>query len=312
MLRRHANMRLHATVLAIACGVFSLAAATTGRAAPAASIKPATDVSLSTAQVDFVVSNTIFALLHEMGHVIIRDFEVPLLGMEEDSADTLAALIMLSGRSVGANTEETKKLTRALALAAVGNAMTWKTGLEQKDTEILFWDQHGLSARRASRIACLIYGSNPKLYAWVADSAKMPDRRRDNCGDEYELAHHAGVWVYDTYGNRGRHIEESPTPQVTVAYGPAKGDRQESMRQLLEQRRFVEAVVAKVDAQFAFKKPLVVKIDRCGRPNAYWDPDYRELQLCYELLESFAQLSTDPGVAKAYATISAAQGAADH
>jgi hypothetical protein len=293
-------MVFFATVLAIACGH---ATATGAAAAPAAPTKPAASDSLTTAQVDFVISNTIFALLHEMGHVIIRDFDVPLLGMEEDSADTLAALIMLSGGSAGANAEDTQKLVRALALAAVGNAMIWKSGLEQKNAEILFWDQHGLSARRASRIACLIYGSNPKLYAWVADSARMPDRRRDNCEDEFELARHAGVWVSDTYGNRGRQIKESPAPQVSVAYGPAKGDMQESMRRLLEQRRFVEALVAKVDAQFAFKKPLVVKIDRCGRPNAYWDPDYRELQLCYELLESFVQLSADPGVAKAYATI---------
>ncbi len=311
MSQRRTQSGLYAKVLAIACGACGLAAAAMGRAAPAASAKPAASVSLTTAQVDFVISNTIFALLHEMGHVIIRDFEVPLLGMEEDSADTLAALIMLSGVSGGASTEETNKLTRALALAAVGNAMIWKSGPEQKDTEILFWDQHSLSARRASRIACLIYGSNPKLYAWVADSARMPDRRRDNCEDEFELARHAGVWVYDTYGNRGRQIKESPAPQVSVAYGPARGDRQESMRQLLEQRRFVEAVVAKVDAQFAFTKPLIVKIDRCGRPNAYWDPDYRELQLCYELLESFVQLSADPGVAKAYATISAAQSSSD-
>ena len=293
--------KLSTTALVIASG---LAAAAAAQTAPATSAPSVASAPLSTAQVDFVISNTIFALLHEMGHVIIRDFEVPLLGMEEDSADTLAALIMLSGGSAQASDAETEKLTRALALAAVGNAMTWKSGLEQKEAEILFWDQHSLSVRRASRIACLIYGSNPQLYAWVADSARMPDRRRDNCEDEFALARHAGVWVYETYGNRAGRVKDSPVPQVTVAYGPAKGAAQESLRQLLEQRRFVEALVAKLDVQFAFRKPLVVKLNRCGRPNAYWDPDSRELQLCYELLESFVQLSADPGVAKAYASIS--------
>jgi putative metallopeptidase DUF4344 len=293
---------LQRALTALAAGL-GLAVTAAGQTAPAASAKPAEAVSLSKAQIAFVVSNTVFALLHEMGHVIIRDFDVPLLGMEEDSADTLAALIMLSGGSPKASAEYTDKLTRALALAAVGNAMIWKSGLEQNNTEILFWDQHGLSARRASRIACLIYGSNPKRYAWVADSAKMPDRRRDNCEDEFELARHAGAWVADTYGDRGGHIKEGPAPQVSVVYEPAKGDMQVSIRHALEQRRIVEAIVAKVDVQFAFKKALVVKVSRCGQPNAYWDSEYRELQLCYELLESFVQQSSDPDVARAYATI---------
>jgi hypothetical protein len=282
------------------CAGCALAAPTTPPAATHAAAPP----QVADARVAFVISNTIFALLHEMGHAIIRDFNVPLLGMEEDSADTLAALIMLSGGAAEASAEDTQKLTRALALAALGNALIWKGGHEQQDQEILFWDQHDLSVRRASRIACLIYGSNPELYGWVADAAKMPDRRRDNCEDEYAVARHAGAWVLDTYGNRGHAASADPVPQVTVTYGPAKGEQQESLRRMLEQRRFVEAVVRRVDALFAFRAPLVVKVSRCGRPNAYWDPDERELQLCYELLEAFTQLAADPGVAKAYGTIS--------
>lgn len=272
-------------------------------AAPAAPPAPAHEAArpAADAQLDFVISNTIFALLHEMGHAIIRDFDVPLLGMEEDSADTLAALIMLSGGAAGATAEDTQKLTRALALAALGNALIWKGGHEQKDQEILFWDQHDLSVRRASRIACLIYGSNPETYGWVADAARMPDRRRDNCEDEFALAKHAGAWVLATYGNHGSATDAAA--QVRVTYEPAKGEQQESLRRMLEQRRFVEAVVRRVDALFAFRAPLAVKLSRCGRPNAYWDPDERELQLCYELLEAFTKLGSDPGVARTYATI---------
>lgn len=296
----------------LACGLLAIAgagacaAAVPPSPAPAASPAAARDSTTPTAakaQVDFVISNTIFALLHEMGHVIIRDFDVPLLGMEEDSADTVAALIMLSGGHAGASAEDAHRMTRALALAALGNALIWKGGHEQKDQEILFWDQHDLSVRRASRIACLIYGSNPELYGWVADAARMPDRRRDNCEDEYALARHAGAWVLDTYGNRGRADAADPVAQVSVAYGPAKGEQQEALRQMMEQRRFVEVVVRQVDALFAFRKPLVVQVSRCGRPNAYWDPDVRELQLCYELLEAFTKLAADPGVASAYAAI---------
>ena len=46
-------------------------------------------------RVEFVIGNTLFALLHEMGHVIIDDMKLPILGREEDAADTYAAIRML-------------------------------------------------------------------------------------------------------------------------------------------------------------------------------------------------------------------------
>jgi hypothetical protein len=46
-------------------------------------------------RVEFVVGNTLFVLLHEMGHVLIADMKLPVLGREEDAADTFAALAML-------------------------------------------------------------------------------------------------------------------------------------------------------------------------------------------------------------------------
>src|SRR5213592_3720638 len=39
-------------------------------------------------RVEFVIGNTLFALLHEMGHVIIAEMKLPVLGREEDAADT--------------------------------------------------------------------------------------------------------------------------------------------------------------------------------------------------------------------------------
>ena len=46
-------------------------------------------------RVEFVAGNTLFVLLHEMGHVLIAEMKLPVLGREEDAADTFAALAML-------------------------------------------------------------------------------------------------------------------------------------------------------------------------------------------------------------------------
>src|ERR1700678_178038 len=46
-------------------------------------------------RVEFVVGNTLFLLAHELGHVHIHEMGLPVLGREEDAADTFAALTML-------------------------------------------------------------------------------------------------------------------------------------------------------------------------------------------------------------------------
>ena len=46
-------------------------------------------------RVEFVVGNTLFLLLHEMVHVLIVEMRLPVLGREEDAADTFAVLAML-------------------------------------------------------------------------------------------------------------------------------------------------------------------------------------------------------------------------
>src|SRR5215475_11390118 len=46
-------------------------------------------------RVEFVAGNTLFILLHEMGHVHISEMNLPVLGREEDEADTYAAIMLL-------------------------------------------------------------------------------------------------------------------------------------------------------------------------------------------------------------------------
>jgi Putative metallopeptidase len=43
-------------------------------------------------RVEFVAGNTLVLLSHEMGHVLISEMHLPILGREEDAADTYAAL----------------------------------------------------------------------------------------------------------------------------------------------------------------------------------------------------------------------------
>ena len=42
---------------------------------------------------EFALNNGLFVLQHEIGHLFVAEFELPVLGKEEDAADSLAALV---------------------------------------------------------------------------------------------------------------------------------------------------------------------------------------------------------------------------
>jgi Putative metallopeptidase len=48
--------------------------------------------------VQFVVGNTLFALGHELGHALVSDLRLPVLGREEDAVDIFATLALLQRR----------------------------------------------------------------------------------------------------------------------------------------------------------------------------------------------------------------------
>jgi hypothetical protein len=43
----------------------------------------------------FILGNTVFTLHHELGHALIDQLDLPVLGREEDAVDHLATIMML-------------------------------------------------------------------------------------------------------------------------------------------------------------------------------------------------------------------------
>src|SRR3954451_18681132 len=63
--------------------------------------------------VEFIIGNTLFVLAHEMGHGLINEMNMPVLGREEDAADSFAittALKMGTGLSERVLVEAAKGL----------------------------------------------------------------------------------------------------------------------------------------------------------------------------------------------------------
>ena len=101
----------------------------------------------------------VFIFLHELGHAVIGELELPTTGKEEDAADEFALIIALEAL-------EPKDVGPARAAAEWFRLMgTLPKGME----DLHFWDEHSLDAQRAYRILAKLYASEPKKHRFLEE-----------------------------------------------------------------------------------------------------------------------------------------------
>jgi len=120
-----------------------------------------------------VVGGFLMVLLHEAGHAMSDIFELPVLGREEDSADQLAAFVMLQ---FGPDVART---------AINGAAFYWLTSWNGGDWFPHF-DTHSTGSQRAATFLCIGYGGDPERFKDLVEKRWLPKERADNCGREYQ------------------------------------------------------------------------------------------------------------------------------
>ena len=228
------------------------------------------------ARVDFVVGNTLVLLLHEIGHVLISQFQLPVLGREEDAADTYAALTMLR---VG-----TSFTVQSLADAAKGWFFDARRDQEIGDKP-LYYDEHNVSAQRAYQIVCLMVGSDPEKFKSLADQAKMPEERQNTCKRDYRKAREAWSAVL------APHLRQpgQPETKISVVYGDGKGNY-DRLANLFRSIHFLETVAEHAQDTYLWPYPWTLAMESCGRPGSDYDTDTRTVIMCYEQAFDFAEL----------------------
>jgi hypothetical protein len=253
-----------------------------------------TDEATQLATIDFVLGNAVFVLLHEFGHVVIRDFDIPILGLEENAADTLAAVSLILADEK--QSERQPRLSEYLAMAILGNLLIWQTGIEKSSTEILFWAQHEVSVRRATRLICLLYGSDPREFGWLVEAVEMPESRRDVCEDEFAIARNAAEKVLATFGKSAEDQPELERTKIEVKYGRPRNPTQARLLEVIQEARLIENVAERIRNRYVLPDSVTLRVRPCPSANAYWDEDYRELIFCLELLEGLEKIGSGPEV----------------
>jgi hypothetical protein len=234
-------MQIRATT-ACSVAISLLLAMAAGAAAAETATESGQEASGPAAASEFLIGNTVFVLAHEFGHAIIRDFNV----------------LILAERATAATSPDPGTFSRRLGMAAVGNVLTWRSGLEVGNPELVYWAQHDLSARRAARILCLLVGSDEAKFGWLVEAGLVPEVRAERCPDEYALAAHAVAWVGRSYGRLrdGKPADEGR--EITIRYFDPATPAQAALLRRLRDRQTVEKVADFYDRAFRFPEPLSV------------------------------------------------------
>lgn len=118
---------------------------------------------------------------HELGHMLIDLYDLPVTGREEDVADQLSAFMLLAPDGDGTVNQDDVQAARDMA----GVYERFAQSNDQLEKEA-FADVHTMDQSRSYNFECWIYGSDPDGNADLVSSGKLPEDRADGCVDEYD------------------------------------------------------------------------------------------------------------------------------
>ncbi len=130
---------------------------------------------------DAAVGQSLFWTLHEFGHLVFDNYQVPLFASEEDSADRFAVFIMLQFGK-----DQARRLIGGAAYAANEIIKNYNLNTNVEKPLGKYSSVHGLPEQRFFNLLCLAYGADPKLFADVVEKEFLPKRRAGNCEYEYQ------------------------------------------------------------------------------------------------------------------------------
>lgn len=240
-------------------------------AAPAAA-QDLTDEQMGEA-IGFAVNNSTFVLQHEIGHLLVAEFELPVLGKEEDAADSMASVTLLA--------RETEEADQALSDAADGWLLSENSRAGEAYEDADFYDEHSLDIQRSYQIVCLMVGANPEAFGEVAEAYAMEAERQESCGADYEQAANSWGGLLEPHKGTGAGI--------AVTYEPA-GEDFADIEQLLKDAKFLETAATEIETTYALPRDLTLTAKECGEENAFYSYEEGGITFCYEMTAFFFNL----------------------
>jgi rhodanese-related sulfurtransferase len=233
------------------------------------------------------VTNGIF--MHEFGHALIAELQLPSTGPEEDAVDIFSALRVVEPTMYPSGDETIDLIGREVAIYSV---LPWYYGgmiNAQTGQQMPWQDEHTGDLRRFRNTFCVIYGGNPGLYGHIADQVGMEERTLSRCAEEFNrqnrawrtiLAPHTriGAWHPD-----GHLTADAPGSTVNVTFETPTTPVSKFLVEAFEDglRGFAEDLAK----TYVLPRDLTVTYRQCGELNAWYAANEGSITMCYDLIE---------------------------
>ncbi len=217
----------------------------------------------------FAMHDAAFTIYHEVGHMLVGELGLPVLGKEEDAVDTLATIWLL-------NDEDQDYAFNALIDASDGWYFNAVNSTGSGVDEFSYYDEHSLDIQRAYAMVCLMVGADPDNFGETADIYELAPEQQEDCAYTYEQAMASWGTLLASFEINGN--ESAP---IAVIYDDA-GEFEE-FAQALKKKKKNERAAAEIMGTYALPNPVTFRATQCGEANAFYDPSASEVTYCYEL-----------------------------
>ncbi|UXN71865.1 DUF4344 domain-containing metallopeptidase [Devosia neptuniae] len=242
------------------------------------------------------LTNSIF--MHEFGHALIGELQIPSTGPEEDSVDIFSALKVVEPTMYPTEDEGINAIGREVATYS---ALQWYySGMlaqQQGGGETPWQDEHTPDLKRFRNVFCVMYGGNPAIFTDMAEQIKFDERTLGRCEEEFTkqnrawrtiLAPHTRV---DTWFPEGQLPADAPGAKVEVTFEPSNSEIGTFLATTFGDglRGFAD----NLSKNYALPRPIAVTYKDCGELNAWYDPREGTITMCYDLIEHLALMISD-------------------
>jgi hypothetical protein len=215
--------------------------------------------------------NATYTLYHEVGHLFVDQFELPMLAKEEDAADNLATLMILDAYDAS---EDGAILYNAFWYWSLTDA---EQAGQEIDQASLF-DEHSLDKQRAFAMVCLVVGKDKDEFADIAQEWELDADQQEACGGTYEQAKTGWDKVLDPH-----RTPNEGDPKISVVYDePGAGS--EWAAEILQSGEVLEDVARTVEASYTLPNDVVFRAADCGQANAFYSSWDATVTMCYEFV----------------------------
>lgn len=222
---------------------------------------------------DFTAHNVVHVLYHEAGHAVIDQFQLAVIGQEEDAADSFATY------SIAELYEDPLPILIDAAEAMFIAHEVY--GVKRSD----YFGEHDLDIQRAFRLLCQTYGLDPIANAKAGEQVQLDQDQEYKCERDAIVMRDSWDALLD------EDIPDEGEPLATVNIAVANTDEFNWERDLILQHPLIQDFIADMEDGFRWPEPVSIVFAECDEANAFYDPDLVEITMCYEFIREMAEFA---------------------